>query len=372
MRTGGSRSRRRDARFVAHRRFHPRARVLEFPSEMRTLRSFVLAAAALAALLPLPLFAKPAPAHPGQAAFVREVVAASRTAGRPLTPREVDSELARAVFQPGIIELISRPAEKTRAWRDYRPIFMTDKRIGDGVAFYREHRALLDEISAKYGVPAELIVAIIGVETNYGRITGKYRVIDALATLAFYYPPRAEFFRGELKQLLLLGAAPFPKRLHELQGSYAGAMGWGQFMPTSFAKYAKDHDGDGRIDLWGSKPDIFASIANYFVGYGWQTSAPVAHRATRTRDARTIVPGGYEPVYSVGQLAQWGYPIKGGVKPETPATLIALEGAGGTEYWVVQQNFYVITRYNRSPMYSMAVHQLAQAIGQGAALAASR
>ncbi|HVF33990.1 MAG TPA: lytic murein transglycosylase B [Candidatus Saccharimonadia bacterium] len=339
---------------------------------MRTLRPFVLAAAAFAALLPLQLFAKPAAPHPGQAEFVREVVAASRASGRALSPREVDAELARAVFQPGIIELISKPAEKTRPWREYRPIFMTGKRVEDGIAFYRAHRALLDEIAAKYGVPAELIVAIIGVETNYGRITGKYRVIDALATLAFYYPPRAEFFRGELKQLLLLGAAPFPKRLHELQGSYAGAMGWGQFMPTSFAKYARDHDGDGRIDLWGSKGDIFASIANYFVGYGWETRGPVAYRAQRTRDARTLTPNGYEPVYSVGQLAKWGYPIKAALAPETPATLVTLEGEGSTEYWVVQQNFYVITRYNRSPMYAMAVHQLAQAIGQGAALASTR
>lgn len=338
---------------------------------MRTITSFLLAAAALLATLSLPLSAKTAAPHPGQAEFVREVVAASRAAGRPLTPREVDAALAKAVFQPGIIELISRPAEKTKPWRDYRPIFMTPKRIEDGIAFYREHQALLDEVAAAYGVPAEIIVAIIGVETNYGRITGKYRVIDALATLAFYYPPRAEFFRGELKQLLLLGAKPFPKKLEELQGSYAGAMGWGQFMPTSFAKYARDHDGDGRIDLWGSKPDIFASIANYFIGYGWETAQPVAHRARRAKHARTITPDGYEPVYTVGQLADWGYAIDAAVARDTPATLLALEGEGGTEYWVVQRNFHVITRYNRSPMYSLAVHQLAQAIGQGAAVAAA-
>ena len=339
---------------------------------MRTLRSILLAAAALAATLPLTVAARTTPPHPGQAEFVREVVAASKASGTPRSAREVEARLAHAVYQPGIIELISRPAEKTRAWREYRPIFMTPKRIEDGIAFYRENRRLLDEVSEKYGVPAELIVAIIGVETNYGRITGKHRVIDALATLAFYYPPRAEFFRGELKQLLLLGDAPFPKKLHELQGSYAGAMGWGQFMPTSFAKYARDHDGDGRIDLWGSKGDIFASIANYFVGYGWQTSAPVAHRAKPARAARKLSPSGYEPVYTVGQLAQWGYPVDAALDPGTPATLVAFEGEAGTEYWVVQQNFYVITRYNRSPMYSLAVHQLAQAIGQGVAVAAAR
>ncbi len=339
---------------------------------MGAFRSIVLACAVLAATPSPSLSARNPPPHPGQEAFVREVVAASRDAGKPLSARAVRTELARAVYRPAIIELISRPAEKTKPWHEYRPIFLNAKRIEDGVAFYREHRALLDEIAASYGVPAELIVAIIGVETNYGRITGKYRVVDALATLAFYYPPRADFFRGELKQLLLLGGAPFPKALHELEGSYAGAMGWGQFMPTSFAKYARDHDADGRIDLWSSKGDIFASIANYFVGYGWQTRGPVAHRATRANDARTITPGGYDPVYSVGQLAQWGYAIDAALDPETPATLVTFEGERGPEHWVVQQNFYVITRYNRSPMYSMAVHQLAQAIGQGAALAVSR
>ena len=338
---------------------------------MRTLVSLLLVGAVSAATLSSSLAAKPAP-HPGQDAFVREVVEASVAQGRPLAPSDVEARLAGAVYQPSIIELISKPAEKTRPWRDYRPIFMTPKRIEDGIAFYREHRKLLDEIAAAYGVPAELIVAIIGVETNYGRITGKHRVVDALATLAFYYPPRAEFFRGELKQLLLLGDEPFPKKLEELQGSYAGAMGWGQFMPSSFAKYARDHDGDGRIDLWGSKGDIFASIANYFIGYGWRTSEPVAHRAERAPDARSLALQGYEPIYSVGQLAEWGYPVEAPLAPETPATLITLEGEQGPEHWVVQQNFYVITRYNRSPMYSLAVHQLAQAIGQGVAVAAAR
>ena len=346
------------------------AAVLIFRPGMRKFVSLLLAGAACAATLPSSLSAKPA-SHPGQDAFVREVVEASVAAGRPLSPRAVEARLADAVYQPAIIELISKPAEKTRPWRDYRPIFMTAKRIEDGIAFYQEHRKLLDEVAAAYGVPAELIVAIIGVETNYGRITGKYRVIDALATLAFYYPPRAEFFRGELRQLLLLGDDPFPKKVGELQGSYAGAMGWGQFMPSSFAKYARDHDGDGRIDLWGSKGDIFASIANYFVGYGWRTSEPVAHRARRAPGARPITPNGYEPVYSVGQLAQWGYPVEAPLEPETPATLVTLEGEHGPEHWVVQQNFYVITRYNRSPMYSLAVHQLSQAIGHGVAVAAA-
>ena len=187
---------------------------------------------------------------------------------------DVLAVLSGAQVQTSILDAIARPAEATRAWKDYRPIFLTDKRIDDGVAFYRANRELLDHVGAEYGVPPQIIVAIIGVETSYGRITGKYRVLDALATLAFHYPPRAAFFRGELKQLFLLGDQHLAYPIHELRGSYAGAMGWGQFMPTGIAKWARDEDGDGRIDLWNSLPDITASVANYFAQHGWQPGQP--------------------------------------------------------------------------------------------------
>jgi membrane-bound lytic murein transglycosylase B len=275
--------------------------------------------------------------------------------------------LAGAKVQQSILTAIARPAEGTREWKDYRPIFLTDGRIDDGVDFYRAHRELLDRIGAEYGVPPEIIVAIIGVETSYGRITGKYRVLDALATLAFHYPPRAKFFRGELKQLFLLGDQHLAYPIDELKGSYAGAMGWGQFMPTSVAKWAKDEDGDGRIDLWLSMPDIVASVANYFVEHGWQKGQPVTVRAQPADDARALKPEGLEPVYPLQQMEAWGYAPLEHVDADTGSTLLTLQGERGPEYWLTFKNFYVITRYNKSPMYAMAVWQLAQAIRAGIA-----
>ena len=304
--------------------------------------------------------------HPGEREFVRELITEAKAAKLDVDRKDVEGVLAQAKYQQSIIDAMSRPAEKTKPWRDYRPIFLGDKRIADGVAFYRENAELLERIAKEYGVPPEIIVAIIGVETSYGRITGKYRVLDALVTLAFYYPPRAEFFRKELKQLFLLPAQSLPSRIDELTGSYAGAMGWGQFMPTSIAQWAKSADEDAHIDLWSSKADIFASIANYFVAHGWESGEPVASPAQRAVDARALTPTGYEPVYSVGQLADWGYRTAAEGDPQKPATLLKLDGVKGDEYWITHQNFWVITRYNRSPMYAMAVYQLAQSIAAGA------
>jgi membrane-bound lytic murein transglycosylase B len=303
--------------------------------------------------------------HPGQREFLQELVALAQAENIALDRAAVQRTLKQAQYQQSIIDAISRPAE-AKPWKDYRPIFMTPTRIADGVAFYRDNRELLERTAQQYGVPAELVVAIIGVETNYGRITGKYKVIDALVTLGFYYEPRRAFFRSELQRLFLLPGSQFPFALTELTGSYAGAMGWGQFMPSSWARFAQDADGDGHIDLWRSKPDIFASIANYFVGHGWEANAPVAHSANSAPSARALTPAGYEPVYSVAQLAEWGYHSAPDLDPNLPATLVKLEGAQGTEYWLTHRNFFVITRYNRSPLYAMAVHQLAQAIAEGA------
>lgn len=299
--------------------------------------------------------------HPGEAALVHELATES---GR--NPQEFTAVLDGARRQQSILDAIARPAEATKTWAQYRPIFLTEKRIGDGVAFYREHRQLLDSIGAKYGVPPQVIVAIIGVETGYGHNSGKYRVLDALATLAFYYPPRAKFFRGELKQLFLLGDQHLAYPIEQLRGSYAGAMGWGQFMPTSIAQWAKDEDGDGRIDLWNSVPDISASVANYFAAHGWVAGQPVAVRAQPASDARALKPDGLEPVYPLQQMEAWGYAPIEHVDADTPSTLLTLDGVQGTEYWLTFKNFYVITRYNRSPLYSMAVWQLAQAIAAGA------
>lgn len=324
-------------------------------------RALLLALALAASATATSVSAKPEP-HPGSQAFLEELVA--ETGADRVQKKAWRDLLAEAKYQESIIQAITRPAEKTKPWKDYRPIFMTEARIAGGAAFLAENRELLDQVARETGVPAEMIVAIIGVETSYGRITGSYRVLDALATLSFYYPPRAPFFRGELKQYLQLGGR-LPGELDALKGSYAGAMGWGQFMPTSFHRWALDGDGDGKVDLWSSKPDIFYSIANYFVAHGWERGMPVCERATVAADAETPELKGTEPVHTIGTLQAMGY---GGssrdLDPALPATILELEGAQGQETWVTYRNFYVISRYNRSPLYSMAVHQLAQAIAE--------
>jgi membrane-bound lytic murein transglycosylase B len=284
---------------------------------------------------------------------------------------EVLATVSKARYQQTVIDAISRPAE-AKAWKDYRPIFVTDRRIEDGVAFLRTNAALLKRVETEFGVPAPLIVTILGVETNYGRVTGRYRVLDSLATLAFAYPPRQDFFRSELKQLFLLHGASFPYPIEDLMGSYAGAMGWGQFMPSSVANFARDYDHDGKVDLWNSLPDIAASVANYFAAHGWQKGGPVAVRAEVAADARAFTPAGLEPAYPLQQLAEWGYRAgdnRGIDKLDrmTPATLIFLDGEQGREVWITFENFYAISRYNRSPLYSLAVYQLSQAIAAAAA-----
>jgi membrane-bound lytic murein transglycosylase B len=297
--------------------------------------------------------------HPGEAALVREVVADTGKDAAKLT-----ALLNSAQKQQSILDAISRPAE-AKPWKDYRPIFMTPARIDGGIAFYREHRALLRRIGKEYGVAPEYIVAIIGVDTNYGKVTGHYKVIDALVTLAFYYPPRATFFRKELKTLLELPDNKLAGPLDTLTGSYAGAQGLGQFMPSSIRDYAVDEDGDGHIDLLGSMPDILGSVAHYFQAYGWETGGPVAARAQPDAGAKSVDAPDSKPLHPLEQYEAWGYAPLERVGPGRMTTLLTLEGSRGPEYWFTFQNFYVITRYNRSPRYAMAVHQLAQAIAAG-------
>lgn len=316
----------------------------------------VIALGLLAAPVIPPLHAQ---THPGQAALVREV---ARDTGK--DPSALNRLLDGATRQQSILDAISRPAE-AKPWRDYRPIFMTEQRIADGVAFYREHRALLEQIGQQYGVAPEYIVAILGVETNYGRLGGKYKVLDALVTLGLYYPPRAKFFREQLKVLLELPDNHLAGPLDTLLGSYAGAQGWGQFMPSSIRDFAVDQDHDGRIDLRNSLPDIFASVANYFAGHGWVRGGPVAMRAQPDSAATPIVVKDSKPQWPLEQLEAWGYAPLAPANPGEPSSLQTLDGAAGPEYWFTFQNFYVITTYNRSPLYAMAVHQLAQAIDTG-------
>ncbi len=274
---------------------------------------------------------------------------------------EIRATLAQAQYRQSIIDAITRPAE-AKPWKTYRPIFLTEARINNGRKFLAEHRVELQRVQDRTGVPAEIIVAIIGVETSYGGNMGNYKVLDALYTLGFYYPKREAFFSSELAHLFQLSRVE-NFDIQQLKGSYAGAMGYGQFMPSSYLNYAKDGDNDGRRNLFGNLDDVFSSVANYFVGHGWQKGEPVFVRASMDSAALPFVPDGLEAKYSLAELAQKGYrPISN--VPDLPATLLTLDGSEGTEHWIGFKNFYVITRYNRSPLYAMSVYQLAQAIAE--------
>ncbi|MDZ7783754.1 MAG: lytic murein transglycosylase B [Halioglobus sp.] len=282
--------------------------------------------------------------------------------------RETLLELfARAERKESILEAISRPAEKTKPWYEYREIFLTTARERGGVEFLDRYREALERAERETGVPAEIIVAVIGVETYYGRIVGDYRVLDALSTLAFDYPPRSEFFTRELKHYLMLsrnqGFDPA-----ELKGSYAGAMGYGQFMPSSYRSYAVDFDDDGVIDIWDNPVDAIGSVANYFKRHGWRPGEPVVFAA----QARESVPGeifvssraDLKPAYTVAELAAHGVTASADIAPDAPATAMRFELEDGHQYWLGLHNFYVITRYNHSAMYAMSVYQLSRRIAE--------
>ncbi|MBT3458674.1 MAG: lytic murein transglycosylase B [Halieaceae bacterium] len=269
--------------------------------------------------------------------------------------------LDQAERKQSILDAISRPAEKTKPWYDYRKIFLTDKRAREGVAFAQQNAETLAKVSDQTGVPASVITAIIGVETFYGRITGSYRVIDALATLAFDYPKRSPFFTRELQNFLVL-AYESGKDPIALKGSYAGAMGYGQFMPSSYRAYAVDYDGDGVADIWTNADDAIASVANYFLRHGWEPGAPVIVPANYDGDSSEIFAGGLKPEKTVGELAEEGFAPRSATDISLVATPLRLEGSEGYEYWLCLENFYVITRYNHSAMYALSVWQLSQEI----------
>lgn len=269
---------------------------------------------------------------------------------------------AQAERQESILDAIARPAEKTKSWRDYRPIFVVPLRISRGVEFWQEHRETLERAELTYGVPAELIVAIIGVETNYGRNMGSHRVLDALATLAFDYPPRAPFFRRELGHYLQLTREQQQDPL-SIKGSYAGAMGYGQFMPSSYRNYAVDFDGDGQVNIWTNVEDAIGSVANYFKAHGWRSHEPVALRARSTAElAPELLNLIDTPKTTLSQWRDRGLEPILPLPENWPAQAYRLEGDFGEEFWLGLQNFYVITRYNRSHMYALAVYQLSREI----------
>lgn len=269
--------------------------------------------------------------------------------------------LRDAVPQPRIIEIMERPAESALAWWEYRERFLTNERIDAGVRIWREHQQDLERIAAQTGVAPQYLVAITGVETFYGRVTGNYRVLDALTTLAFDYPRRADYFRRELAQLLLLARE---ERVdpRTLKGSYAGAMGIAQFMPSSFRAYAADGTGDGRRDLWKWNPDVFASIANYFRQHGWQPGEAVLADATHAAAPDPTTMPTASLTDTVGALKARGYQFETALPDDAKAMLIPAAARADTQWRVGFQNFYVITRYNRSLLYAMAVNDLANAI----------
>lgn len=269
-----------------------------------------------------------------------------------------------AEFKESIIEMISKPAERTLTWADYRPIFMTRERIEAGAEFWREHRESLEKVSNDTGVPIEILVGIIGVETYYGRITGGHRVLDALTTLAFYYPPRETFFRRELQEFLLL-VREEDMQAEDAFGSYAGAMGRPQFMPSSYRAYAVDSTGDNKRDIWTNWTDVAGSIANYFNAHKWKSGEEVVSQATLgDRYNGTPPENKLKTNSTVAKLSEEGVLFSTKQPSQSPARLLSLEGADGTEHWVGFHNFFVITRYNRSVMYALAVHQLGQEIAR--------
>ena len=270
--------------------------------------------------------------------------------------------LAQAERRDDIIELMSRPAEKRLAWHEYRKIFLTENRIDGGVAFWKQYADILEKAREAFGVDPQVVVAIIGVETRYGSNTGRHRVLDALTTLAFDYPPRSEFFTAELEQYLIL-AREEDIDLLSATGSYAGAMGYGQFIPSSYRNYAVDFDANGKRDLWNSPMDIIGSVANYFRAHGWEQGAPVAVRAEVTGDDyQTLLDLGYKPNTVLHAMRHDGITPVTDMPDDLEAALIAFEQPDGPEYWLGFNNFYVITRYNHSPLYAMAVYQLSEEI----------
>ena len=297
--------------------------------------------------------------HPDAQAVINELVQEEG-----ISRADLEAALRAAGYQQSIVDAMNRPAEKTLTWGEYREIFLRDNRINGGVEFWRANAEVLNAAESEFGVPAEFIVAIIGVETLYGRITGNYRVVDALATLAFDYPARATFFRSELKHFLTFTAEHRRDPL-DYTGSYAGAMGYGQFMPSSYRRYARDYTGDGFADLWQSQPDAIWSVANYLHGHGWRRDEPVAEQVVLDEGFdRTLISAELRPQLPLANLRNAGLVDAGLMSGDTQVTLRSMQGTETEEHWLGFHNFYVITRYNISALYALAVFQLAEAIAE--------
>lgn len=304
-----------------------------------------------------------------QRADVRQYIA-DVSAAEGLDPNHLASLFVKISSQQSILDAISKPAERTLTWKEYRPIFLKERRIVEGQAFIDKHRALLERASNTYGVPVNVIAAIIGVETFYGRITGKYGVLESLATLAFDYPPRAKFFKRELTEFLVLSTAEEWDTLN-VRGSYAGAMGTPQFISSSYRQYAVDFDGDGRRDLFNSIADVVGSVANYLSVHGWVKNAPIAEPwesgISDRASVRSLVSKSLKPKLGAKDVSKLGFystQLASGVKGGRSLSVMSMKGQSGEEFWIGYQNFYSITRYNHSRLYALAVVQLADAFNR--------
>ena len=312
-----------------------------------------------------------AEAAPASPFLAREEVRrwiAETSAERGLDRHHVAGLFARLERREDVLALIAAPAERRLEWREYRPIFLGEERVRAGRAFLERHREALARAEARFGVPPAVIGAIIGVETLYGRIVGRHRVLEALATLAFDYPPRAAFFAGELAEFLSL-ADEERLRAREVLGSYAGAMGLAQFIPSSYRRYAIDFDGDGRRDLFESPEDAIGSVANYLARHGWRRDEPLARRwratPARAEAARALVRESLKPAVAFERVRALGFEdaaARESGADARPVSVMRFSGEGGEELWVGYTNFYAITRYNHSRLYALAVHQLAAAL----------
>lgn len=271
----------------------------------------------------------------------------------------LEKKFTEAKRLDNVLESIAKPAEKRLNWKQYRPIFVTNKRSSKGVKFIEQHKNTLERAEKEYGVPVEIIAAIIGVETYYGKHTGRYTVFDSLTTLGFDYPPRSSFFKSELKQFLLLSKEENID-VDSMTGSYAGAMGMPQFISSSYRNYAVDFDGDGKRDLWNSIEDVIGSVANYFHRHGWKSGESITHLADVKDTSIVRKKNTLKPYATVGQFNKQGVKTDYKLNKDQRATLLKFEGKRGDEYWLGLKNFYVITRYNHSELYAMAVFQLSE------------
>jgi membrane-bound lytic murein transglycosylase B len=286
--------------------------------------------------------------------------------------RDLLTVFRNAEYKQSIIDAITRPAERTLTWSKYQDIFLTERRTAAGLEFMEKNRVALEAAYQAYGVPPIIVTAIIGVETMYGKITGNYRVLDALSTLSFDYPPRSKFFKRELGEFILL-AREEKKMITELKGSYAGAMGMGQFIPSSYRAYAVDFDGDGFRDIWNNPADAIGSVANYLAKHGWQRDKRITFEISAVNLPADVFNVSLKPSKSIAELRALG--LADDLKhldEEQAVSPMVLNGKDGEEFWIGLNNFYVITRYNHSKLYAMAVFQLSETLRRDPGAVAAR